>query len=533
MDGRDIVMAGWSSGYIVDVGYTHGFYRELTPSLLGFMAFLQGVQPPDLSAPSLAYCELGCGQGFSTNLLAAANPHIQFHATDFNPAHIVGARALAQSARLGNVHFYDDSFAEFLNRRDLPDFDFIALHGIYSWISPENRRTIVEFIRERLKPGGLVYISYNCMPGWASVMPLRRLLVEHAAAQGTSNSLQTRVAASLAFADKLAGLDTRYFANHPSVAKRLEKIKGQNPNYVAHEYFNRDLIPFYFMDVAQELDDAKLTFIGSANALDNIDDINLTKEQRDFLSGIDNVALRQTTRDHIVDQQFRRDIFIKGPVRLSARQMREAWLDTGFVLSARSSKIPREVQGIRYTVKMQPTIYDPLIATLERGPKTLREIMGEPDFKDVHFNHLTQAITFLLALGVCHPCLPDHGSAERKLQAERFNRAVADEARVERKYTSFASPVTGGGVAADRMPQLLWLALQERETDLVGFLERTLAEAGQSLIKDGKPVTGQDLALELRKIVAEFEQDLPGVWASLGLAPPAIGKAVEPRRIRA
>ena len=533
MGGWDIVMANWSSGYVVDVGYTYGFYRELTPSLLGFMALLQGVQSPDLSGSSLAYCELGCGQGFSTNLLAAANPHIQFHATDFNPAHIVGAWTLAQSARLANVHFYDDSFAAFLNRRDLPDFDFIVLHGIYSWISPENRQAIVAFIREKLKPGGLVYISYNCMPGWASVMPLRRLLVEHAAAQGTSNSLQARVSASLAFADKLAGLDTRYFANHPSVAKRLEKIKGQNPNYVAHEYFNRDLTPFYFMDVAQELSDAKLTFIGSANALDTIDDINLTKEQRKFLSGIDNMALRQTTRDHIIDQQFRRDIFIKGPVRLSARQRSETWLDTRFALSAQNGKIPREVQGIRYTVKFQPNIYDPLISTLEQGPKTLREIMGEPAFKDVHFNHMAQAITFLLALGVCHPCLPDHGFAERKLQTDRFNRAVADEARIERKYSYFASPVTGGGIAADRMPQLIWLALQEGETDCVSFLGRTLADAGQALLKDGKPVMGQDLVLELRKIVAEVEQDLPGIWASLGLGAPAIGKAVEPRRIRA
>ena len=37
----------------------------------------------------------------------------------------------------------------------------------------------------------------------------------------------------------------------------------------------------------------------------------------------------------------------------------------------------------------------------------------------------------------------------------------------------------------------------------------------------------------LQRQFAEFEQDLPGVWASLGLAPPAIGRADEPRRIRA
>ena len=106
-------MANWSAGYVVDVEYTHGFYQELTPSLLSFLALLQGVQTPDLGS-SLSYCELGCGQGFSTNLLAAANPHIQFHATDFNPGHIVGAQSLAQAGGLQNVHFYDDSFADFL-----------------------------------------------------------------------------------------------------------------------------------------------------------------------------------------------------------------------------------------------------------------------------------------------------------------------------------------------------------------------------------------------------------------------------------
>ena len=85
-------MAGWNEGYIVDIEYTHGFYRELAPSLLSFAALMQGVSAPGLRVEPLAYCELGCGQGYSTNLLAAANPNIQFYANDFNPAQIAGAR---------------------------------------------------------------------------------------------------------------------------------------------------------------------------------------------------------------------------------------------------------------------------------------------------------------------------------------------------------------------------------------------------------------------------------------------------------
>jgi len=43
----------------------------------------------------------------------------------------------------------------------LPDFDYIGLHGIWSWISDENRQVIVDFIRKKLKVGGVLYISYN------------------------------------------------------------------------------------------------------------------------------------------------------------------------------------------------------------------------------------------------------------------------------------------------------------------------------------------------------------------------------------
>lgn len=522
-------MANWSAGYVVDVEYTHGFYQELTPSLLGFLSLLQGVQAPDLGSSSLAYCELGCGQGFSANILAAANPHIQFHANDFNPGHIVGAQSLAQAGGLQNVHFYDDSFAEFLNRSDLPDFDFITLHGIYSWISPENRKTIIEFLRRKLKPGGIVYISYNCMPGWASMMPLRRLLVEHATARGTSLAPQSRVATFLDLADKLGTLDTRFFATHPKLATKIERLRGQSQNYILHEYFNQECHPFYFTDLAQELAEAKLTWVGPANALDTLEEINLTAEQRKFLAGIEDVALRQMTRDHIVDQQFRRDIFIKGPVRLSSYQTRERWLDTRFALTMKGSKIPREIRGMRVAIKLQNGIYNPLIASLDQGPRTLRDVMAEPTLASFNFNRIVQALTLLMAQGACSPCLPEQGLAERKLQVDRFNRAIADQSRFERKFSYFASPVTGGGIAADRVNQLMWLSLHERESDTARFVGSVLSKAGQRLLKDGKPLNGEEHEAELRQRVAEFEENTLGIWENLGLCPPSRQKHEQPR----
>ncbi len=193
-------MTVWSDGYVLDIQYTSGFYRELAPGHLEFVALLSGVVPPH-RGEGATYCELGCGQGFGLNLLAAANPAMQFWGFDFNPAQITNANRLAREAGLQNVTFRDLSFMEALKlpKDALPSFDFIVLHGIYSWISDENRQAIVSFIEQRLKPGGLVYVSYNCMPGWAQVAPLQRLLREHAMRNPDRSDLQ--VDAAVAFAE--------------------------------------------------------------------------------------------------------------------------------------------------------------------------------------------------------------------------------------------------------------------------------------------------------------------------------------------
>src|SRR5688500_18751007 len=112
-------MSSWTSGYVSEVAYTAGFYRELSHAMLELAALGKSTLTTQATAP-LAVCELGCGRGVSANVLAAANPHSQFYATDFNPAHIVEARALANAAGSKNVHFFDSSFAEFLDEPSLP-----------------------------------------------------------------------------------------------------------------------------------------------------------------------------------------------------------------------------------------------------------------------------------------------------------------------------------------------------------------------------------------------------------------------------
>ena len=71
-----------------------------------------------------------------------------------------------------------------------------------------------------------------------------------------------RIGGSIAFGSKLAEVEARYFAANPTAKARLDAIAGQNRNYVAHEYFNRDWAPMYFSEAHAWLADAKTSHHG-------------------------------------------------------------------------------------------------------------------------------------------------------------------------------------------------------------------------------------------------------------------------------
>ena len=198
----------WTSGYVTELEYTYGYYRELSPGILRLACMSAGIAP--LSTKQLRYLELGFGQGLSIAIHAAAVDG-EFWGTDFNPAQVTHARALVEAAGSG-AKLFEDSFADFAARTDLPEFDIIGLHGIWTWISDENSRIIVDLIRRKLRAGGIVYISYNCLPGWAPAVPLRHLMKLHADLAGEASGLLSKLDGAVSFAQQVIDSGALFFA---------------------------------------------------------------------------------------------------------------------------------------------------------------------------------------------------------------------------------------------------------------------------------------------------------------------------------
>src|SRR6266446_336802 len=120
------VMADWGAGYVTDTAYVHDFCRVQTPAILSIAAIARNVAAPGGLGEPFTYFDLGCGQGFTANLVAAANPRAEVFAADFNPTHIASARDLASAAGLRNIQFREAAFEELLQDGTLPSFDIIC-----------------------------------------------------------------------------------------------------------------------------------------------------------------------------------------------------------------------------------------------------------------------------------------------------------------------------------------------------------------------------------------------------------------------
>lgn len=503
-------MSDWTAGYVADIGYTYGYYSELNPQRIKLAFLNQGLVFPEVGTA----CELGFGQGLSANVHAAASV-TQWHGTDFNPSQASFAQDLA-AASGASAKLYDEAFADFTKRPDLPAFDYIGLHGIWSWISDENRQVIVDFIRKKLKVGGVLYISYNTLPGWAAFAPMRHLMTEHAEVLGSDgHGIVSRIDGALDFAEKLLATNPLFSRANPLVGDRLQKMKEHSRHYLAHEYFNRDWHPMHFATMAEWLDGAKVQFACSAHYLDHIDAVNLSAEQQAFLKEIPDPMFRETTRDFMVNQQFRRDYWVKGARKLNALEQAEAIRTQKVILTSHRADVSLKVTGALGEADMSEAVYAPILDLLaDHKARTLGQIEQGVKDKGIVFAQVIQAVMVLTGPGHLALVQDDHVITKAKKQTDKLNAHLCQKARGSNDIGYLASPVTGGGFAVNRFQQLFLACIgqgKKQPTDWAQYVWQIIAAQGQKLVKEGKSfdTTEENLAELTAQAQSFAEKQLP------------------------
>lgn len=348
------------------------------------------------------------------------------------------------------------------------------------------------------------------------MVPMRDLLTEHSEVMGApGQGIVSRIDGALEFADKLFATNPTYAKANPLVLERLKGIKAHNRNYVAHEYFNRDWLPIPFSKMAQWLEPAKIGYACSAHYHDHIDAINLTAEQQALLKEIPDAMFRETVRDFMVNQQFRRDYWVKGARKLNPLEQLEALRAQKLILVQPRADVSLKITGAIGEATMQEAVYNPILDFLaDHKPRTLGQIEQAVKDKGVAFAQVTQAAMVLTGAGHLAAVQDEALIAKAKKHTDKLNAHLIDKARGSSDITYLASPVTGGGITVNRFQQLFLLAIsqgKQHPDEWAAFVWQILAAQGQKILKEGKTLeTAQENFAELTVQATAFaEKQLP------------------------
>jgi SAM-dependent methyltransferase len=438
-------MTLWHDGYLTAIPYPHHVHRELSPSWLVTVLTALGQRPPALRE-GFSYCELGCGQGLNSLLLAAANPAGRFLAVDYNAHHIEHGRGLAEAAGLANLEFRLASFADLAKEDVQEGFDFIVLHGVYSWVSADNRAAIRRFIQRRLNTGGVLYLAYMSHPGMSAFSGAQRLLWQ--AAKDAAGSPQDRLRVGFEMLKAWQRGGAGYFVEHPDVARRLARAEEADLAFLAHELLCEHWTPLHSAEVIEEIAALGGQFLGSATPLDNIDALSLPGHCLALLQGIEDPARRETAKDLARNQAQRRDLFQRQAQPLAAEQHRQA------LLAGCWAALPGAPAGgaLQFDTRIGPVqgdgqLFGSLLGALSAGPRSFAELLRQPALAAQPVN-LSPALQMLLWAGHAHPLLE---GAVAPASCQALNRLLAEGDLQGAGYGHLAAPSLGAPIPASRL----------------------------------------------------------------------------------
>jgi SAM-dependent methyltransferase len=459
----------WNAGYVADIPYISNFIHCLSPSWLNLAALAAFQQPPDTTKP-YRYLDLGCGYATTPLVLAATNPHAEFVGVDFMPEHIAFADRVIARTKLTNLEMIEASFEDIVNNPAMlgEKFDYIVLHGVYTWVSEAAQASVIHILEQHLKPGGLVYIGYNALPGWTAMLPVQRMLYDVAATQtgtsierlmiGTKRLIQLREAD----ASILRGVDIS--GPLEDALTKPEELSNWIATYLAHEYLNEHWKPIFFTDMCKQASMAKLTYLGDVRSMSYIEETFWTPEQNAVIKSAKGTIDIEAVKDSIHPSSFRRDIFVRGRAVMPAKQRDRLIANMYFGLTKPVSMVKAEFSMRQRMVSFDEAPIKIMAEALAQRPMRIFELQAVLHEAGHTFPFLEIA-AMLTDTGQAAP-VTNPGIEQQPLQA--FNLGLMEIVRetLAAEHLGLASPALGSGIALTSLKLIAydWIAAGKPES---------------------------------------------------------------------
>ena len=233
------------------------------------------------------------------------------------------------------------------------------------WVSSENRSVIVISCGASCAPAAWsISATTRCPAGRRSLRFSTCSIATPRLLDAPGTAVANRLDNAMKFVEGLLATSPGYLRANPGFGQRFAKDMQKDRTYLAHEYLNRHWSPVHFLSLAESFAPAKLSFACSATYLDHFDALHLIDQQRAFLGRIGDPVIRQTVRDFMVNKDFRRDLWVKGPRRLTLPEQTEALRGERVVLIRDRADIELKVAGALGEVALSEAVYGPLLDAL-------------------------------------------------------------------------------------------------------------------------------------------------------------------------
>jgi SAM-dependent methyltransferase len=236
------------------VQYPNRVFGQMQAERLAVFGHVYGLHPAPPS--KCRFLDVGCGDGSTLIAMALVHPESEFVGFDLAARQISSGKKLIGSLGLDNVELHQLDLMEIGS--ELGEFDYIAAHGFFSWVSEPLRERLLTLMSSSLKPDGIGFISFNAYPFGSALELLREILLDHL---DLSQSPEQIYQAVLDMLDLLIKGPRKTFFLNQLYTMLADEIRQTGPAQLFHDLLSDHYQPFYLTDFAALLEKSGLQFV--------------------------------------------------------------------------------------------------------------------------------------------------------------------------------------------------------------------------------------------------------------------------------
>lgn len=310
--------------------YTSTSFPQTHPIKAATIATLFGMTPTP--AERCHVLELGCADGANLIPLAQSYPNSTFVGIDLSIRQVESGVKAIQDIGLTNITLQHKNILEF-DAKGMK-FDYIIVHGVFSWVPAEVRERILALCQESLTKNGIAYISYNTLPGWHMRGMLRDMMIYHTAQFTDEKQKIDQGRAILKFLSDSVPTDNNPYGLF--LRGELNSMGKWSDSYLRHEFLEDDNQAFYFHEFNSAAVKHGLQYLGEPE-LSSILATNFAPEVHKTLYQIGrNIIGMEQYMDFLRNRTFRMTLLVRSDHVLNRSLMPTIMKDFWFSTTAQA-----------------------------------------------------------------------------------------------------------------------------------------------------------------------------------------------------